>query len=142
MQRMKYQIEQYELVIPIYKAQLEEALHVSARLGRENQEHALDLAQVKSRLVHAESLILKGIGTQEAPKQQTPAVPASENEQSVQQEGPQGEQSATSVISVVDSSPEQNVDRNMGAEAEDKPATPPPRVISLTTRLPLANRRN
>ncbi len=37
------------------------------------------------------------------------------------------------MISLVDSSPEQN-DQNMGHEEEDKPATPPlPRVISLTT---------
>ena len=134
MQRLKHQVEQYELVIPIYKAQLEEAHHANVRLGRENQEQKLSMTRVESRLVHAESLILKGIVAQETSKHQPSAVLPNEGEPSVQQEESQSEQPSTSVVNLVDSSPEQNVDQSMEAEAEDKTTAPSPaRMISLAT---------
>ena len=134
MQRLKHQVEQYELVIPIYKAQLEEANLASVRLGRENQEQKLSLSRVESRLVHAESLILKGIVTQETPKHQSSAAPVNEEEQGVRQNGLQSKQPAASVVNLVDSSPEQSGDQSMDADAEDKTTAPSPaKMISLVT---------
>ena len=133
MQRLKHQVEQYELVIPIYKAQLEEAHHASMRLGRENQEQKLSLTRVESRLAHAESLILNGIAAQETLKHQSSAAIANEGEQSVQQEGPQSKQPESFVVDLVDSSPEQNVDQSKGAEADVKMTAPSTaRMINLT----------
>ena len=71
---------------------------------------------------------------QETSKHQPSAVLPNEREPSVQQEESQSEQPSTSVVNLVDSSPEQNVDQSMEAEAEDKTTAPSPaRMISLAT---------
>ncbi len=72
----------------------------------------MDLANVslKSRLVHAELLVLKSMmGTPEVIRQQSPAASIRKKEQSVQQEDAKSgnaevEQPVASVISLVDSS--------------------------------------
>ena len=79
MQQLKYQVAQYESILPVYQSRLEDTEELNQRLGHEKTELAKNIRHLKEKLDRAQSLVFS-MGTSEAIRQRGPTKhpPASE----------------------------------------------------------------
>ncbi len=73
MQQLKFQVAQYEGILPVYQSRLKDTEELNKKLGDERTELAKNIERLKEKLDRAESLVFS-MGTPEAIRQRGPVI--------------------------------------------------------------------
>jgi hypothetical protein len=76
MQRLKFQVAQYEGILPVYQSRLKDTEELNRKLDDERTELAKNIERIKQKLDRAESLVFS-MGTPEAIRQRGPVMGSS-----------------------------------------------------------------
>jgi hypothetical protein len=74
MKRLRFQVTQYEGILPVYQSRLKDTEELNKKLDEEKSEQAKNIERLKQKLDKAESLVFS-MGTPEAIRQRGPIVP-------------------------------------------------------------------
>jgi hypothetical protein len=74
MKRLRFQVTQYESIIPVYQSRLQDTEDLNRKLDCEKNELTQNIERLKQKLNRAESLVFS-MGTPEAIRQREPAIP-------------------------------------------------------------------
>jgi hypothetical protein len=74
MKRLRFQVTQYESIIPVYQSRLQDTEDLNRKLDCEKTELTQNIERLKQKLNRAESLVFS-MGTPEAIRQREPAMP-------------------------------------------------------------------
>ncbi len=72
-QQLRFQVEQYENVLPVYASKLKDFEEQNKRLIEEKLGLSRDIEQMKERLSNAEAVVFS-LGTPETIRQRTPGI--------------------------------------------------------------------
>jgi hypothetical protein len=73
MQRLRFQVAQYEGILPVYQSRLKDTEELNKKLGNERAELSKNIERLKEKLDKAESLVFS-MGTPEAIRQRGPVM--------------------------------------------------------------------
>jgi chromosome segregation ATPase len=74
MKRLRFQVTQYEGILPVYQSRLKDTEELNRKLDEEKSELAKNIERLKQKLDKAESLVFS-MGTPEAIRQRGPVIP-------------------------------------------------------------------
>jgi hypothetical protein len=74
MKRLRFQVTQYEGILPVYQSRLKDTEELNRKLDEEKTELAKNIERLKQKLYKAESLVFS-MGTPEAIRQRGPVMP-------------------------------------------------------------------
>jgi hypothetical protein len=76
MKRLKFQVTQYESILPVYQSRLKDTKELNKRLDSEKEELTKNIERLRQKLDKAESLVFS-MGTPEAIRQRGPILGSS-----------------------------------------------------------------
>jgi uncharacterized phage infection (PIP) family protein YhgE len=119
MQRLKFQVAQYESILPVYQSRLKDTEELNKKLDDERTELAKNIERLKEKLDRAESLVFS-MGTPEAIRQRGPVIDTSAE---LSSSSSQGEHSKARAPKSTEQNPVEHVDLSVSPITESTDVT-------------------